>query len=478
MARPLWRNALYYCMVGNMAYNFGTLCLVLFSQTLIMGKKRIKKIQDYDGLYSLLHHYVSFVMKLSYSKIVHVGKENIPTDGAIIFAPNHTNTLMDALVALNIDLNPKVFVARADIFRNRKLAKILTFLKIMPIMRQRDGFNAVKKNQEIINKSVDVLKDKVPFCIFPEGTHQAKYSLLPLSKGIFRIALQAHEQMPQMPLYIVPMGLRYGDLFRYRSTVHLQIGEPINVGEFLAANAHLAPQELMNSMKELLTERLCSTIFYIPNDEEYDAKYEICNAAEPVEVEQLLKEKTTAKLPRPEMQFRANNNTLKRIEALKNSAPEKAEKLLELGKEASRLRTAKGIDVESVAASRPLLSRMARILLTLVTLPYSLASSLLASPVVFINKFLFTKLKDRAFRNSVRFLLNLFVWPLLVIVYSIVAFVQLPWMWALFAMLLMMPAPYVSHELWKTFRLVASDVKLLRENRLQKIYSQIREIIK
>ena len=126
-----------------------------------MGKKRIKKIQDYDSAYSRLHHYVAFVMKLSYSKIVHVGKENIPTDGAIIFAPNHTNTLMDALVALNIDLNPKVFVARADIFRNRKLAKVLTFLKIMPIMRQRDGFNAVKKNQEIIDKSVDVDRKSV-----------------------------------------------------------------------------------------------------------------------------------------------------------------------------------------------------------------------------------------------------------------------------------------------------------------------------
>ena len=461
-----------------MAHNFGTLRLILFPQTLIMGKKRIKKIQDYDSAYSRLHHYVAFVMKLSYSKIVHVGKENIPTDGAIIFAPNHTNTLMDALVALNIDLNPKVFVARADIFRNRKLAKALTFLKIMPIMRQRDGFNAVKKNQEIIDKSVDVLKDKVPFCIFPEGTHQAKYSLLPLSKGIFRIAMQAHEQMPQMPLYIVPMGLRYGDLFRYRSTVHLQIGEPINVGEFIAENASLSPQEQINSMKELLTERLTSTIFYIPNDEEYDAKYEICIAAEPVEVEQLLMEKANAKLPSPELQFRANNNTLKRIEALKESAPEKAEKLLELGKEASKLRKAKGIDVESASVKKPLLSRVARTILTLVTLPYTLPASLLASPVFLLCEYLFTKLRDRAFRNSLRFLMNLVLWPLLVLVYSIVAFSVLPWQWALLAALLIMPAPYVAHEAWKTMRLLVSDAKLVSDKRLMKIYSQIREIIK
>ena len=137
-----------------------------------MSKKREKKIQDPDGWYSFLFNYVRFSVNHSYRKIHYVGLENIPKDGAIIFAPNHTNTLMDALVVLCYDSTPKVFVARADIFKNPVLAKIFHFLKIMPIMRQRDGFQAVKKNQEIINKSVDVLKDKIPFCIFPEGTHQ------------------------------------------------------------------------------------------------------------------------------------------------------------------------------------------------------------------------------------------------------------------------------------------------------------------
>ena len=38
----------------------------------------------------------------AYSEISIVGKENIPTDGAVIFAPNHTNALMDALSVLII----------------------------------------------------------------------------------------------------------------------------------------------------------------------------------------------------------------------------------------------------------------------------------------------------------------------------------------------------------------------------------------
>lgn len=442
-----------------------------------MSKKKNKKIQDDDRLYSLLYHYVGFTVHSSYRDILYVGEENLPQDGAIIFAINHANTLMDALVILTADRKPKVFVARADIFKNRKLAKILTFLKIMPIMRQRDGIQAVKKNQETIDKAVDVLKDKIPFCIFPEGTHQAKYSLRSLSKGIFRIAFQAHEQMPDTPLYIVPVGLKYGDFFRFRSTVRLQYGQPINVGEFIAKNEHLSPQEQMNSMKELLTERLGSTIFYIPNDEDYQSTYEICKAVEPVEVEELRKKKANKKIHALEVQHQANNYTLKRLEAIKENEPEKAKKLLELGEKAGKLRKKKGIDIESVSVDKPLISRMARIILALITLPYSLPVSVLASPLALICKYIFKMLKDPAFRNSVRFLMILFVWPLLMILYSVIAFVWLPWLWALCVILLVMPAPIVAHELWKTVRLSVSDIKLLKEKKLRKIYSRIKEML-
>ena len=442
-----------------------------------MSKKREKKIQDPDGLYSFLFNYVSFSVKNSYRKILHVGKENIPQDGAIIFAPNHTNTLMDALVVLCYDYTPKVFVARADIFKNPVLAKIFHFLKIMPIMRQRDGFQAVKKNQEIINKSVDVLKDRIPFCIFPEGTHQAKYSSLPLSKGIFRIAFQAHELMPDVPLYIVPIGVRYGDFFRFRSTLRMEFGKPINVGEFIQANENLTPQEQTNAMKDLLTERLHDTLFHIPNDDDYQATFEVCNAVESFEMEAMQKEKDGKKLHALELQFQANNRSLKHFEALKNENPDKEQKLLELGKEAGKLRKKKGIDFESASVKKPFASRLPRLLLTLLTLPYTLPASLLASPVIGLCQFLFTKLKDPAFWNSVRFVINLVVWPLLVLVYGIIGFCLLPWQWALVAILLVMPAPFVAHELWKTFRLIVSDLKLLKTKKLMKIYSEIRKLM-
>ena len=278
-----------------------------------MGKKENRKIQDFDGIYAFLRHYVDFMLRMAYRRIKYVGLEKVPADGAVIYAPNHTNALMDALVILAMDRKQKVFVARADIFRNPKVAKILRFLKIMPIMRIRDGMDEVRKNTEIIHKSVDVLLDKVPFCILPEGRHQAKHSLLPLSKGIFRIALEAEELMDgRLPLYIVPVGLEYGNFFRFRSTVLVQTGEPINVSAFLKEHKQLTQPEVMNLMKDELTERMKEVILYIPDDEYYDATLDTCAAVINQQVDSWRKEHPGARRHALTTRFAANKMTRRR----------------------------------------------------------------------------------------------------------------------------------------------------------------------
>ena len=439
--------------------------------------KKEKKIQDHDWLYSFLRYYVDFVLKLSYRNVRYVGLDRIPKDGAVIYAPNHTNALMDALVILAMDRSAKVFVARADIFRIPMLAKIFRFLKIMPIMRMRDGIDEVKKNNEIIMKSVDVLRDHVPFCIFPEGTHQAKYSSLPLSKGIFRIAFQAQELMPDMPLYIVPVGIRYGSFFRFRSTVYIQIGDPIHVGKFLEENASIEPQVQINMLREILAERMKQSIFYIPNDKDYDATYEICAAVVKERVRRMEKLPLYADRHPLDVHFEANNLTVQQIARMKEQEPERASKLMKLGQEASKIRQSKYISLASVSIKYPFWSRLLKFLFLIVSLPYCLTVSILTLPIAALCRLAFTLLKDRAFRNSVRYLFNLVMWPVLIIIYSIVACIVLPWQWALPITLAILPAPIVAHETWRLVRLIISDIRLLADKKLRKKYHKIREII-
>ncbi len=435
-----------------------------------------KKVQDYDFMYDFLRYYVDIVMKLSYRKIKYVGKEFIPKDGAIILAPNHTNALMDAMVVLGMDHGPKVFVARADIFRNPKIAKILKWLKIMPIMRMRDGYEEVKKNNETIERAVDVLRDRVPFCIFPEGTHQTKYSSLPLAKGIFRIAFQAQELMPDMPLYIVPVGIRYGSFFRFRSTARVQIGEPINVGRFIKEHSDLAPAEQMTAIRELLTERIHNSIFYIPNDEDYEAMYEICATVVKHQTKNCKFVVDGKRLRGMDAHFEANNRTVREVMRLKESNPEVAAELLQLGKEAYEMRTQQSISLKSVSAKNGLASRIMQMFFFILKLPYTIPASILTLPMVAVVKFLFTKIKDHAFRNSIRFLINLVMWPILMIIYAAVAYSLLPWEWALPITLALLPAPIVAQETWRMLRLFKSDIKLHNNNNLRDKYKKIRTI--
>lgn len=436
-----------------------------------------KKVQDNDLAYNLLRYYVDFTLKLSYRNIRYVGLDKVPQDGSVIYAPNHTNALMDALVILAMDRKPKVFVARADIFRRPLLAKIFTFLKIMPIMRIRDGFDEVKKNNQTIEKAVDVLRDKVPFCIFPEGQHQAKYSSLPLSKGIFRIAFQAQELMPDTPLYIVPVGMRYGSFFRFRSTVRVEIGDPINVGQFISEHNAISTQEQINLMRDMLAERMRQSIFHIPNDEDYDATYEICAAVVKRQVQQFKYDECGRRMNRLDAHFKANNYTVQQIAQMRNQTPDRAEKLLNLGREASKLRKSDKISLASVSIKYPILSRVLKFLFLLVALPYCIPVSILTLPIKLLCNFIFTKLKDYAFRNSIRYLVNLLLWPLLMIIYSVVAFIALPWQWALPVIVMLLPAPIVAHETWRLIRLVGSDIKLLINKELRYKYTQIRNIV-
>lgn len=240
-------------------------------------------IQERDRMYDFLRPLADKMFQLSYRRIQYVGKENIPSDGAVIFAPNHTNAICDAIAILSINRERKVFVARADIFKNKKAAALLTWFKIMPMKRIRDGVQEVLHNDETEQKAIDTLRDGVKFCILPEGTHRPKHSLLPLGKGIFRIALRANEEFGhEKPIYIVPVGLEYGDHFHLWDHLTVNIGKPINITEFVAKakqdwlaekGVEITQPQLILQMREELTLRMREQIMWVPDDENYEANW-------------------------------------------------------------------------------------------------------------------------------------------------------------------------------------------------------------
>ncbi|MDE5732319.1 MAG: 1-acyl-sn-glycerol-3-phosphate acyltransferase [Bacteroidales bacterium] len=217
----------------------------------------MKAIYEKDLLYTVLRPYVDWCCRHSYRRFEIHGKENIPSDGALIIAPNHCNTLMDALVMLRAHKGSTVFGARADLFKKQSIARIMHFLRILPMVRQRDGLRNVLKNHESIQTITDTLEHGVRFCIFPEGRHRTMHSLLPFGKGVFRAALSANARFGhEKPVYIVPAGIEYGDYFLYRSTCLITYGKALNVTEFVRNAETENEAKLIEQLRQELASRM------------------------------------------------------------------------------------------------------------------------------------------------------------------------------------------------------------------------------
>tara|TARA_R110002073_G_scaffold306012_5_gene475179 strand:+ start:23004 stop:24056 length:1053 start_codon:yes stop_codon:yes gene_type:complete len=221
-------------------------------------------------LKTLWWYFVKILVKSSlffYSKKIKVtGKENIPKKGAVLFMVNHPNGLIDPLIiAVN---NPRVqhFLVRAAVFKKPLVKKFLGTLNLMPIYRIRDGVQQLGRNQEIFEKCFSIFDKQKALMIFPEGSHDRRRTIRPLSKGFSRIVFGALERNSDLQIQIVPVGLTYQNSSVYPSNIALQYGTPILANDYYnAENINAETKKL----KDAISSQLETLSVHIPNDENY-----------------------------------------------------------------------------------------------------------------------------------------------------------------------------------------------------------------
>ena len=410
------------------------------------------KIQDDNFGYSVLKPFVDHHTRRSFRRFKIVGKENLPTDGACIFGSNHCSALVDALVLLSTSPKKKVFIARADIFKKPKIAKILRWLRILPIFRLRDGIGSVRDNNgEIIEEAVDVIHDEVPLYLFPEATHRTKHSLRQLSKGIFHIALEAnHKFGEEKPVYIVPTGLEYGDYFRFRSTVLVSYGKPINVTEFVKANADDSEAVIINKLKAVLTEKMAELISYVPDDDDYDAIWEYA----------MMKTKRIPCMALKKVRDENKKHISEAVE-LREKNPEEAKMLFEKVRAYAKLRKEKKISVLSASRKPSVFTALFKTLMVLLGLPIFVATAAVSCPIWIANTLILKNIKDSAFRNTATLCVELVLHPLLMIIGVTLFFCLIPWKIAVAATVFLYFSYVFFVEYMEYFRLWMSDVRML-----------------
>jgi 1-acyl-sn-glycerol-3-phosphate acyltransferase len=234
-----------------------------------MGKENIEK---YSAGYALLKTVARFWHNnVFYRKVIVFGRENINPENSNIFAPNHQNALMDALAVLFTHKGQPIFLARSDIFKKKAIASFLYFLKILPVYRIRDGFSTLKGNDEIFDKTIDVLRNRNGLVILPEGDHAGFRRLRQLKKGICRVAFQAEEATSfDLKIKIIPVAIEFSNYTRFRQVLTVVYGKPIDVSAF-AESYKANPERALNELRARLSDEMKNLMIHIESQEDYEA---------------------------------------------------------------------------------------------------------------------------------------------------------------------------------------------------------------
>jgi 1-acyl-sn-glycerol-3-phosphate acyltransferase len=216
--------------------------------------------------------YLSWVgLKLFFGGVKVIGKENLPKDGAFLYAPNHQGAFMDAMVTGSNANEPVSFLTRADIF-NKWTTPFLSSLNMMAIYRMRDGVNSIALNEKVFEKCSNMLIRGESILIFPEGNHTNEYYLRPLKKGAARLAMMALDKVDRKKkIYIIPTGINYFSHSRPLAKVRVEYGKAIDVDDYMDLY-YENEQTAYAKLRQDLEVAMKKTMILPEKDEHYQEK--------------------------------------------------------------------------------------------------------------------------------------------------------------------------------------------------------------
>ncbi len=393
------------------------------------------KIGEWSWGYDAFRTYVSRAFRKYYRHYVITGKENVPLNEPVLFTVNHQNALMDALaILLNIKRQP-VFLARQDIFKGKRVINLLTFMKILPVYRMRDGASSLKKNEKIFSLLSAVLKNNGAGGIMPEGNHGHQRKLRVFGKGAFRIGFQAQQTIGnERSVLFVPVGLDFKHYQNFRTDLLINFGKPIRILDYMPAYDE-DPVDATNRLRDDLRKGMSEVMVDIQSKNFYDAiqdsreilvSHKVANA-------EMKKSDLYAHFKQEKIMVRA-------LELAEEDDPDfmnrYAEKLNEFKKQVkeSRLRTWL-FQRESYSYGKIFLQCFSLIL----ALPVFLFGWLHNIIPYLIPVFYTKKVKDPQFHSSFKFVLAIFLFPVFYLIIFALSFLFLPAWWLSLIYLLLMP---------------------------------------
>lgn len=172
---------------------------------------------------NLITAFFRFALRVFFRRIETLGLDAVPRSGAVIFAVNHPNGLVDPLFVLCLAPKPVSFLAKAPLFRYPVIGWFVRAFDAIPVYRKQDDTSG--SNAETFARAREILQRGGGVAIFPEGTTHDDPQLRQLKTGAARIALGARLES----LTVVSTGIYYTAKHAFRSSALVVFGAPIAV---------------------------------------------------------------------------------------------------------------------------------------------------------------------------------------------------------------------------------------------------------
>jgi 1-acyl-sn-glycerol-3-phosphate acyltransferase len=208
--------------------------------------------------------FARFWVRRFFRKIQVIGTENIP-EGAVIFAINHPNNLVDSIVvgyAIERKIN---YLATAQLFRNKILSMFLHNVGVIPVYRKQDDASHGQKNISTFQACYEILKNGGAIGIYPEGTTHSEPRVRKIKTGAARIALES-ETLHRPGITIVPVGLNFSVRKSFRGEVIVNIGQQISVATYLGKYSQ-HPVETVDELTADIQKALENEVIHIEQPE-------------------------------------------------------------------------------------------------------------------------------------------------------------------------------------------------------------------
>ncbi|MEO5999199.1 MAG: 1-acyl-sn-glycerol-3-phosphate acyltransferase [Chitinophagaceae bacterium] len=172
-------------------------------------------------------------LRFFYRRVYVTGLETIAKEGPAIIIANHTSSLMDAALLGVLIERPVHFFTRADVFSGKLFSKILNALNMIPISNHEAGRNTLSSNKDSYSKAEQILANGGIVVFFPEGISHIERRIMPLRKGVFRLAFQwAVRDNFQNNIPVIPTGINYSHPFACQADVMIHFGTPLLLNDY------------------------------------------------------------------------------------------------------------------------------------------------------------------------------------------------------------------------------------------------------